>query len=193
MFPLSHPSVAGRSRLDRTPYATLTCAWWFSVARWLLSGQAQRVATFVIRPAVRADMDALGDVFRRSSISNDGDRLNLLAHPEVLEMSDLGIRQGRTRVAVADHVIAGFATWLAAGDAVEIEDLFVDPDWMRQGAGRALVLDLIAIARSRAASRIEVTANQHALAFYAKAGFVAAGHAETRFGPAPRMHLDLTP
>ncbi len=51
--------------------------------------------------------------------------------------------EGRTRAAVADGAIAGFATWLGAGEAIEIEDLFVDPEWMGQGIGRALVQDLI--------------------------------------------------
>jgi GNAT superfamily N-acetyltransferase len=150
------------------------------------------MTTFVIRDAVPGDIDALRRVFRRSSLSNDSDRITLLAHPEVLELSDLAVRQGRTRAAVTHHVIAGFATWLAAGDVTEIEDLFVDPEWMGQGAGQALVADLIAAARRRGARRVEVTANQDALAFYAKAGFVPAGTAETQFGPAPRMHLDLT-
>ena len=136
-------------------------------------------------------MTALRDVFRRSSLSNDGDRPNLLAHPDVLELSDLAVREGRTRAAVADGGIVGFATWLSAGDVFELEDLFVAPERMRQGIGRALVLDLIAIARGRGVRRVEVTANQHALAFYAKAGFVAGHDIETRFGPAPRMHLDL--
>jgi len=149
------------------------------------------VATFLIRDAVPGDMTVLRDLFRRSSLSNDSDRMNLLAHPDALEFSDLAVRQGRTRAAVADGAIAGFATWLSAGDAIEIEDLFVAPEWMRQGAGRALVLDLIAIARGRGVFRVEVTANQHALAFYAKAGFVAGGSVETRFGPALRMHLDV--
>jgi ribosomal protein S18 acetylase RimI-like enzyme len=75
---------------------------------------------------------------------------------------------------------------------VEIEDLFVDPKWMRQGIGRALVLDLIAIARGRGIGRVEVTANQHALAFYENAGFVVYREEATRFGPAPRMRLDVT-
>jgi len=87
----------------------------------------------------------------------------------------------------------GFATWLGVGDVVELEDLFVDPEWMGQGAGRALVQDLVAIARKRGARRIEVTANPHALAFYEKAGFVAGREIETRFGPAPRMHLQIPP
>ena len=145
-----------------------------------------------LRDAVLSDLPALSDVFRRSSLSNDGDRPNLLAHPEVLELSDLAVREGRTRAAVADGNIVGFASWLEAGDGFEIEDLFVDPQWMRQGIGRALVLDLIAIARGRGSDRAEVTANQHALAFYENVGFVVYREDTTRFGPAPRMRLDLT-
>ena len=57
--------------------------------------------------------------------------------------------------------------------------------------GRALVLDLIATARGRGIGRVEVTANQHALAFYEKAGFVIYREEATRFGPAPRMRLDV--
>jgi len=151
------------------------------------------VTKVLIRDAVPRDMTALRDVFRRSSLSNDGDRPNLLAHPEVLELPDRAVREGRTRAAVADGEIVGFASWLGARDAVEIEDLFVEPEWMRQGIGRALVLDLIAIARGRGIRRVEVTANQHALAFYEKAGFAVYREEATRFGLAPRMQLDLTP
>jgi len=149
------------------------------------------VTTVQIRDAVPADMAALRDVFRRSSLSNDADRADLLAHPEVLELPDLAVTESRTRAAVRDGVIAGFATWLPAEDALELEDLFVDPDWMRQGVGRELVLDVAAIARDRGARRIEVTANQHAGFFYAKAGFVVDGGVQTTFGLALRMHLDV--
>jgi GNAT superfamily N-acetyltransferase len=149
--------------------------------------------TFLIRDAVPGDMGALRDVFHRSSLASDGDRIDLLAHPDALELSDLAVVQGRTRAAVSDGVMAGFATWISAGEAMEIEDLFVDPDWMRNGVGRALVLDLIAIARGRGVRRVEVTANEDARAFYMRVGFVASHDVETRFGPAPRMHLDLSP
>jgi len=151
------------------------------------------VTTFLIRDAVPADMGALREVYRRSSLSNDGDRPNLLAHPDALELSDLAVREGRTRTAVAGHRVVGFATWLRIGDGIELEDLFVDPEWMGRGAGRALVDDLVAMARSRGIRRIEVTANQHARAFYAKVGFVAGHDVLTRFGPAPRMHLQVMP
>jgi ribosomal protein S18 acetylase RimI-like enzyme len=155
--------------------------------------EAADVPTFLIRAASPRDMPALYDVFRRSSLSNEGDRANLLAHSDVLELSDLAVRQGRTRAAVVDDRVVGFASWLSAGDVFEIEDLFVDPEQMRRGIGRALVLDLIAIARGRGVRRVEVTANQHALAFYGKAGFVVGHEVQTMFGPAPRMHQDVTP
>jgi GNAT superfamily N-acetyltransferase len=148
--------------------------------------------TFLIRDAVPADMAVLRDVFRRSSLSNDGDRMSLLANPDILEFSDVTVNQARTRVAVvADGRIVGFATSLSAGDAVELDDLFVDPGWMRQGVGRALVLDVIAITRNHGVRRVEVTANQHALVFYERVGFVFDQAVETRLGPAPRMHFDV--
>ena len=63
----------------------------------------------MIRDATVADLAALGAVFRHSSLSNAGDRANLLAHPEVLELSDVAVRQGRTRVAVgAGGRVLGF-------------------------------------------------------------------------------------
>ncbi len=121
----------------------------------------------------------LRELFRRSSLSNDGDRAALLAHPEALELSALGVEEGRTRVAVADGRIAGFATLLGS----ELEDLFVDPGWMRRGIGRALVADAVAVARAQGLERIEVTANDHALAFYESVGFVLEGTVETELGP----------
>jgi GNAT superfamily N-acetyltransferase len=147
------------------------------------------MTTFVIRDATLADMPVLADLFRRSSLTNDRDRANLLAHPEVLELPDAAVTEGRTRAATSANVIVGFASWLGSGTVLELEDLFVDPDWMRQGIGRALVRDLVEMARRRGTRRIEVTANPDALAFYQSVGFVAAGEAHTEFGPAPRMRL----
>lgn len=146
---------------------------------------------FRIRDAVPSDIAALRDVFRRSSLSNDGDRAKLLAHPEVLELSDVPVTEGRVRAAVSDDAVVGFAIWALTPGALELEDLFVDPDRMQRGVGRALVRDVVAIASSRGANQIEVTANQHARAFYSKLGFVADEYVQTTFGPAIRMHLDV--
>jgi GNAT superfamily N-acetyltransferase len=143
-----------------------------------------------IRTAQVADLGALQEIFRRASLDNDGDREMLLANPDALALSSAAIDEQRTRAAVVNGDVVGFATLLRIGDAFELEDLFVDPEWMRRGIGLALVRDAAAIAMAKGVSRIEVTANPHALAFYKRAGFVPDGTAVTRFGPAPRMSLD---
>jgi hypothetical protein len=47
------------------------------------------------------------------------------------------------------------------------------------------------LARAQGADRVEVTANPHAMAFYESVGFSHDGVAQTLFGPAPRMRLDV--
>ena len=147
----------------------------------------------MIRRAEAEDLAPLRDVYRRSSLSNDGDRDVLLAHPEALELSDRPVTQGRVQVAVTGGRVVGFATTSSDGSTLELESLFVDPDWMGRGIGTALVLDAAASARTAGLGSIEVTANEHTLGFYGGAGFVAIGTAETLFGPAPRMELRLGP
>ena len=147
-----------------------------------------------IRDAGLADMPALRRVFRAASLSNTGDRAALLAHPEALELADRAVRESRTRVATEDGEVVGFATLAGSdgdGGQLELEDLFVAPDRMRQGIGRRLVGDAAAIARRRGARRIVVVANPHARAFYEDVGFRADGETATEFGPGLHMRLDL--
>jgi GNAT superfamily N-acetyltransferase len=150
------------------------------------------LVTVTIRDAVPTDLDALREVFRAASLSNAGDRPALLANPEVLVWDGDAIAEGRGRVAVADDgAIAGFATTLLVGGELELDDLFVAPPRMRQGVARRLVEDVLGSARARGIDRLRVTANPHAMAFYTSIGFVPDGTAQTRFGPAPRMRLDV--
>jgi predicted N-acetyltransferase YhbS len=90
-----------------------------------------------------------------------------------------------------DDRIVGFAPVVATGRVGDLEDLFVDPDWMRCGVGRALVVDAIDKARDKGLSRINVMANEHALVFYKNVGFVYDGTSRLRFGTGHRMHIDV--
>jgi N-acetylglutamate synthase-like GNAT family acetyltransferase len=146
---------------------------------------------FCLRLATSDDLPALRDLFRRSSLSNEDDRQKLLDHPDALEFSGRAVEQGRVRVAVIDDRIVGFTTVLVTGQIGELDDLFVDPNWMRHGIATALVLDALARAREQQVTRIEVTANGHALAFYTSVGFISDGTAETEFGTGYRMHIDV--
>jgi GNAT superfamily N-acetyltransferase len=143
----------------------------------------------MIRLGVQADLIAVTAVYRSASLSNAGDRDNMLAHPEYLIMGPEGLTEGRTHVAEEGGAVVGFATWVAADGVVELEDLFVDPAWMRRGIATALVSRVVEVLRAQGAERLEVTANPHALGFYRAVGFTDFGVAETAFGSAPRMHL----
>jgi GNAT superfamily N-acetyltransferase len=145
----------------------------------------------MIRLGVPADLPAASDVYRSASLFNAGDRGNLLAHPEYLILGPEGLAEGRTYVAEEGGSVVGFATWIETADVVELEDLFVDPAWMRRGIAAALVEHIADVLRARGVRRLEVTANPHAMGFYRAVGFVDCGVAETVFGTAPRMVLAI--
>ncbi len=142
-----------------------------------------------IRDADLGDLKALKEIFRRASLSNESDRPLLTEHPEFLELSDTAIREGRTRAAVMAEMAVGFATLAISGSIAELEDLFVDPDWMRRGVATALVADATVQARTSGATRIEVDANDHALRFYESAAFVSLGRRALPHGIATRMAI----
>ena len=146
-----------------------------------------------IRAAVESDLPRLRAVFRDSSWSNEGNRELLVEHPEFLELSADAVREGRTRAAVINGNIVGFASLADATGRLELEDLFVDPAFMRQGVGRALIRDVAEQARRRGVRRVEVDANDHALRFYEEVGFVALERVALDHGTAVRMTLDVTP
>ena len=144
-----------------------------------------------IRDARADEFDTLRDVYCRSSLSVQGSREMLLAHPDALVLP-VRTDGARSRVAVGeDGRILGFATGVPTGAHVELDDLFVDPDIQRQGIGRVLIEDIAAGARAGGLARVEVTANPDAEPFYAKTGFVAVGEVPTEFGPGIRMVRSL--
>ena len=143
-----------------------------------------------IRTAVLAERQALKALQRRSSMHEPMYRAQLDAHPDAIEVAAELIEAGAVRVAERDGALAGFAALLAPdAGGCELDALYVEPDRMRGGVGRELIEDAKRIARERGATRIDVVANPRAVAFYEQVGFTASGHAETRFGPAPRMTL----
>jgi GNAT superfamily N-acetyltransferase len=147
-----------------------------------------------VRDGRPAEMDDLVELQRRASLEWDDYREQLLAHPDAVSLPADALAEGQVRVAVNSDVVVGFATVLPDSSAGtgELDGLFVEPGQWRRGIGRLLIEDAVTLARARGLHRLEVTANPRALGFYEQLGFVTVGEAMTRFGPAIRMHRELS-
>src|ERR1700724_3697628 len=122
---------------------------------------------FLLRDASSDDLPRLQDVFRRSSLSNEGDRAALVDHPEALVFPPASLSEGRVRVAIVHaDLIVGFATTVTEDGFLELVDLFTDPDWMRRGVATALIDDVVAFAATIGIARVSVVGNPHAAPFY---------------------------
>ncbi len=93
------------------------------------------------------------------------------------------------------HVIAYTNDRTAVGTARLLRDghigrLAVLAPWRGRGAGSALLLKLIAIAKTRGINSVALNAQTHALAFYQRFGFVAEG-SEFDDAGIPHRHMLL--
>jgi GNAT superfamily N-acetyltransferase len=147
-----------------------------------------------IRDAMATEARALEALQRRASDVWDAYREQLAAHPDAIELPQSFIDNGWVRVAVDGmDTPLGFSVVIPTDDSVhELDGLFVEPNEMSAGIGRALVEDAAARAAQQGAESLEVTAGP-AQGFYEKVGFHLTGAAQTRFGPAVRMRRDLQP
>lgn len=146
-----------------------------------------------IRDATAGEAGALEDLQRRSSLVWEEQRAQLLAHPDAISLPVSMIRDATVRVAHDVNRVVGFSVTLATvGDGpAELDGLFVEPDLMRGGIGRALIADVVAGAEQRGVTAIEVTANPRAVDFYRRVGFRGGEPVSTRFGPGLRMRREI--
>ena len=153
------------------------------------------VAIAEIRCAEPSERRALGALHRRSSYVWEEDRVQLDRHPEVFGVAPEAIEEGRVRVAVdPEGALLGFATVAQrSDDACELEGLFVDPEAMRSGVGRALVGDACARAVRAGHARMTVVAGMRTVPFYERLGFTVGEAVQTRFAPAVRMWWEPGP
>jgi GNAT superfamily N-acetyltransferase len=147
-----------------------------------------------IRDATPDEAQTLEDLQRRSSLVWEEYRAQLNAHPDAISLPVSLIHDATVRVACGPERILGFSVTMPSPDRDgpdELDGLFVEPDAMRGGIGRALIADAVAGAERRGVAAIEVTANPRALDFYRKIGFRDPETVPTRFGPGLRMRLEL--
>ena len=90
--------------------------------------------------------------------------------PTTNRLSAPGSTGALTLLAMIDGAIAGFAS-LKGADQVDM--LFVDPEFARQGAGGALIEALTKLAQARGAKRLTVDASDSARPLFERQGFTA--------------------
>ena len=129
-----------------------------------------------LRPYLPADARRCAEIFR-SSIEElaaddyDEDQREAWASRADDEQAfSARLGEALTLLAVIDSAVAGFASLKGAD---QIDMLFVDPEFARQGAGRALIEALTKLAQARGAKRLTVEASDVAKALFERQGFTS--------------------
>jgi putative acetyltransferase len=129
-----------------------------------------------LRPYVAADARRCAEIFRASIEELAAEDYNADQREAWASRADdeavfaANLAGALTLVAIIDGAIAGFASLKGAD---EIDMLFVDPEFARQGAARALVDALTRLARARGAKRLTTEASDVARPLFERQGFVA--------------------
>lgn len=144
--------------------------------------------SLTFRLAVPSERQTLEHLKRRSSLTQEAHRAFLLAHPEAIDLKEDYITAQAAWVAMRGREIAGFIVLLdKSAGLYEIEDLFVEPEFMGAGIGRFLVTEAMQIAVTAGAVSVEVVASAESRGFYLRCGFEELENEPVEFGTAIRM------
>jgi predicted GNAT family N-acyltransferase len=137
---------------------------------------------FIVRAADwKLDESAIGQVRRAVFIDEQG-------VPEALEWEDKDA-QYRWFVAQASTQMIGIVRMTDVG---RIGRMAVLPEWRRQGVGGALLAAALRAAAASGLKQVHLSAQTHAVAFYARYGFIAEGPEYLDAGiPHRSMNLNL--
>jgi GNAT superfamily N-acetyltransferase len=87
-----------------------------------------------------------------------------------LEVSAESVSSRPTFVGELEGVVAGFYSLVPSADAWELDNLWVLPQFMRRGVGRALLVHAAQIAAEGGATSIVIDSDPNAESFYVKCG-----------------------
>lgn len=143
-----------------------------------------------IRRAAVSEAGALTELALRSKAHWGYDEAFMALCVDELTTHPATIEGGRVWVAEIGNRIVGMLEIVPEGHAAELRMIFVEPDAMRLGVGRALWRHAEAAARSLGAERLELDADPNAVPFYEKMGMRIVGESPSGSIPGrmlPRM------
>lgn len=147
-----------------------------------------------IRPARREDAALLTAIAMRSKAHWGYDAAFLEACRPSLTVSADDCDSGSILVAVDESTVVGFAQVTGSPPVGELDDLWVDPDAMGKGAGRALFEAATAHARAAGFQALTIDADPHAESFYVRMGATHIGESRSTVDPdrlLPLLRIDL--
>jgi len=134
------------------------------------------MSAVALRPYLPADAKRCAEIFRSSIeelAADDYDeeqRKAWAARADDEKAFGAKLAGELTLLALVDGAVAGFASLKGAD---EIDMLFVDPEFTRQGVGRTLVDALTKLAQARGAKRLTTEASDVAKPLFERLGFTA--------------------
>jgi GNAT superfamily N-acetyltransferase len=153
---------------------------------------------FEIRPAVAGEAGYLSELAMRSKAhwGYSPDFMSACREELSYTAEQTESKQFRFGVAEIDSTVIGFHAIEHLGDGLfELEALFVEPDWIGHGIGRALIEDACNSALLLGGTRMQIQGDPNADAFYRAAGGVLTGTRESgsipgRFLPTFEIKLE---
>jgi putative acetyltransferase len=143
------------------------------------------MSAVALRPYLPADARRCAEIFR-SSIEelaaedyDEEQREAWASRADDERAFGARLAEALTLLAMIDGAIAGFASLKGAD---EIDMLFVEPEFARQGAGGALIEALAKLAEARGAKRLTVDASDSARPLFERQGFTAQRRNLVRIG-----------
>lgn len=118
-----------------------------------------------IRPLRAGEDERLREVARASKAHWGYDAEQVRAWAETLDYAGKDVH-----VAEASGAPAGYGTLVVDGETAELDELWVDPDWIGNGVGSLLFRFISARAADLGAARLEWEADPNAVGFYERMG-----------------------
>jgi GNAT superfamily N-acetyltransferase len=128
-----------------------------------------------LRTPEKEEHAVLSDLCIRSKAHWGYDAAFMAQCREEMTISSEDITAAHFQVVELDGVLIAVASVGLCEDGVEIDLLYVDPDYMGLGAGRKLFQWTVDCARSMGEARLIIVADPHAVTFYERMGAVRIG------------------
>jgi len=135
-----------------------------------------------IRPALPHEARLLGNLALRSKAfwGYPVEFIESCRNELTYSAKQIGSAESSFAVAEIAGMVVGFcALENLSSSEVELDALFVDPEWTGRGIGRQLLEHARRVAAERGASALVIQADPHALPFYTAAGALVTGKRES--------------